>query len=241
MPVVIERCPGERDLVCGGFLGWDALAALKRLGLDPAALGARPIHRLRLVSGRRTVEAALPRPRPACRAGGSTRPCSTWRRRRARRCCAGGRRARSTGACLRLDDGEEMAADALFLATGKHELRGAVRADRWPAGVGGPARRAAADARPRRNDRAASVRRRLCRPAHSGGWRDQSLPHRHPGADGRQGATLIAALIAESPLARRAARDRHRPIAGRRCRACPMAGGRVRPRPAVTGSATRRR
>jgi len=61
MPVLIERCPGERDLVCGGFLGWDALAALRRLGLDVAALGARPIRRLRLVSGRRTVEAALPR------------------------------------------------------------------------------------------------------------------------------------------------------------------------------------
>ena len=27
-PVVIERSPGERDLVCGGFLGWDAIAAL---------------------------------------------------------------------------------------------------------------------------------------------------------------------------------------------------------------------
>src|SRR3954464_14685729 len=61
MPVLIERCPGERDLVCGGFLGWDALAALQRLGLDAAALGARPIQRLRLVSGGRSIEAALPR------------------------------------------------------------------------------------------------------------------------------------------------------------------------------------
>ena len=46
---------------------------------------------------------------------------------------------------MRLDDGEEMAADALFLATGKHELRGAARADRRPRPVSvGPARRAAA-------------------------------------------------------------------------------------------------
>ena len=60
MPVLIERSPGERDLVCGGFLGWDAIAALRRLGLDPAHLGAVPIGRLRLVSGRRIVEADLP-------------------------------------------------------------------------------------------------------------------------------------------------------------------------------------
>jgi flavin-dependent dehydrogenase len=39
-----------------------------------------------------------------------------------------GRTARALEAGrLRLDDGSEMAADALFLATGKHELRGAVR------------------------------------------------------------------------------------------------------------------
>ena len=39
-----------------------------------------------------------------------------------------GRTARALdGHCVRLDDGSEMAADAIFLATGKHELRGAVR------------------------------------------------------------------------------------------------------------------
>ncbi|MEA3047390.1 MAG: hypothetical protein QOJ53_1722, partial [Sphingomonadales bacterium] len=62
MPVLIERAPGERDLVCGGFLGWDALAALRSLGVDAAALGARPIARLRLVSAEDEVEAALPHP-----------------------------------------------------------------------------------------------------------------------------------------------------------------------------------
>ncbi|HKR25058.1 MAG TPA: FAD-dependent monooxygenase, partial [Allosphingosinicella sp.] len=62
MPVVIERAPGERDLVCGGFLGWDAIAHLRRLGLDPVSLGARPIRRLRLAARGRIVEAALPRP-----------------------------------------------------------------------------------------------------------------------------------------------------------------------------------
>jgi flavin-dependent dehydrogenase len=127
MPVVIERSPGERDLVCGGFLGWDAIAALKKLGLDPAALGAKPIHRLRLVAGRKIVEAELPR----AVAGLSRRRLDAALLLMAEEAGAAvlrGRTARALdGGCLRLDDGSEMAADALFLATGKHELRGAVR------------------------------------------------------------------------------------------------------------------
>ena len=127
MPVVIERSPGERDLVCGGFLGWDAIAALKKLGLDPAVLGARPIHRLRLVSGRKVVEAELPR----AAAGLSRRRLDATLLRMAEDGGAAvlrGRTARALdGDRLRLDDGSEMAADAIFLATGKHELRGAVR------------------------------------------------------------------------------------------------------------------
>jgi flavin-dependent dehydrogenase len=137
MPVLIERAPGERDLVCGGFLGWDALAALGRLGLDPAALGAKPIHRLRLVAGDRTVETDLPR----AAAGLSRRRLDAALLRIADEAGAAvlrGRSARSLdGRCVRLDDGEEMAADAVFLATGKHELRGIARAlGDWPVSVG---------------------------------------------------------------------------------------------------------
>lgn len=127
MPVVIERSPGERDLVCGGFLGWDAIAALKKLGLDPATLGAKPIHRLRLVAGRKVVE----QPLPQAAAGLSRRRLDATLLLMAEEAGAAvlrGRTARALeGGCLRLDDGSEMAADALFLATGKHELRGAVR------------------------------------------------------------------------------------------------------------------
>src|SRR3954465_10669907 len=43
MPVVVERSPGGRDIVCGGFLGWDAIAALARLGLEPGAPRAAPL------------------------------------------------------------------------------------------------------------------------------------------------------------------------------------------------------
>ena len=126
-PVLIDRSPGERDLVCGGFLGWDALAALKRLGLDPAALGARPIHRLRLAARDRIVETAL----PGAAAGLSRRRLDAALLRMAEEAGAAVLRGRTARAfengCVRLDDGEEMGADALFLATGKHELRGIAR------------------------------------------------------------------------------------------------------------------
>ena len=126
-PELVERCPGERDLVCGGFLGWDAIAALKRLGLDPARLGARPIQRLRLVSGTRMVERALPFPA----AGLSRRRLDASLLLLAQEAGAAvvrGRAARALeGNRIRLDDGEELEAEALFLATGKHELRGAAR------------------------------------------------------------------------------------------------------------------
>jgi len=128
-PRLIERTTEPHEVVCGAFLGWDALAALRRLDLDPARLGARPIHRLRLVADVGQVETRLPRA-----AAGLSRRCldealidaaraagATVERGRSVRAAEPSRRA------VRLDDGNEILADALFLATGKHELRGAVR------------------------------------------------------------------------------------------------------------------
>ena len=137
MPVVIERAPGERDLVCGGFLGWDALAHLRRLGLDVAALGARPIRRLRLAARGRVVEAALPH----AAAGLSRRRLDAALLSLAEEAGATvlrGRAARAIdGHVVRLDGGEELEGDAIFLATGKHELRGAAREiGRRPVSVG---------------------------------------------------------------------------------------------------------
>ena len=126
-PELIERSVGERDVVCGGFLGWDALACLRRLGIDPAALGARPIGKLRLVAGTRSVEAAL----PAMAAGLSRRRLDAALLAAAERAGANVVRGRGARAYedgrLRFDDGEEVEPTALFLATGKHELRGIAR------------------------------------------------------------------------------------------------------------------
>ena len=126
---LIERSDGPHDIVCGGFLGWDALAALERLGLDPRGLGARPIGRLRLVSSRREVEVAL----PSLAAGLSRRTLDEAMLRAVAAAGAKVHRGRTVRAAdlaarrLRFDDEAEVEAAALVLATGKHELRGAGR------------------------------------------------------------------------------------------------------------------
>jgi flavin-dependent dehydrogenase len=126
-PLLIERSSAPRDVVCGGFLGWDALAALDRLGLDIAALGAQPIDRLRLFAGKRRIEAPLPHPA----AGLSRRTLDEALLAAALE--AGAAIERGTGArhaeglTVQLSDGEALQGEALFLATGKHELRGLAR------------------------------------------------------------------------------------------------------------------
>ncbi|MEO7177374.1 MAG: FAD-dependent monooxygenase [Allosphingosinicella sp.] len=126
---LVERTEGPHDTVCGGFLGWDALAALERLGLDPALLGARPIRGLRLVSAKRSIEVALPR----LAAGLSRRTLDEAMLVAAHRAGASIRRGRTVRAAdlaerrIRLDDEEALTGEALVLATGKHELRGAAR------------------------------------------------------------------------------------------------------------------
>lgn len=113
--------------VCGGFLGWDALAALARLGVDPMALGARPIGLVRIVVGTRAVEVALPGP-----AAGLSRAALDEALLRA--AAEAGARVERGCAIRRVDegrvilaDGTAIAAETLFVATGKHGLRGAAR------------------------------------------------------------------------------------------------------------------
>jgi flavin-dependent dehydrogenase len=128
-PLLVERSDGPRDMVCGGFLGWDALAALKRLGLDPERLGAHPISRLRLVTSRGSLETKLPH----LAAGLSRRTLDAALQEAAAAAGVEMLRGRTIKAAdpaqcmLRLEDGEELIGEALLIATGKHELRGAER------------------------------------------------------------------------------------------------------------------
>lgn len=127
-PEVVERSSGAHDAVCGGFLGWTALDMLRQLGVEPGDLGARVIERVRLVSGDRVAEFTLPqkaagisrRRLDAALLAAAEDAGATVRR---------GRTVRSVDAATRSAalDGEDIHADALILATGKHELRGVGR------------------------------------------------------------------------------------------------------------------
>ena len=58
--IVLERESAPGHKVCGEFLSIEAVRLLAALGIDPAALGAVPIGRLRLAAGRGESEAPLP-------------------------------------------------------------------------------------------------------------------------------------------------------------------------------------
>lgn len=124
---VIEREARPSHKVCGEFIGGDGLARLTALGIDMAALGARPITRMRLLRGSDAVEARLPFD---C-AGISRRALDTALLAAAEASGATvmrGHAVRSVrGTTLEVDGVGQVAAGHLFLATGKHELRGARR------------------------------------------------------------------------------------------------------------------
>ena len=129
MPVLVERSREPQDVVCGGFLGGDAIVLLRRLGVDPELLRARPIRRARLIAGRRTAEADL----PFAATGLSRRTLDAALLDQA---AAQGamiergltiRRIDPADRCLHLSDETVIGGDALFLATGKHDTRGAGR------------------------------------------------------------------------------------------------------------------
>lgn len=129
-PVVLERHAEPQDALCGGFLSWSTARRLMGLGIDPASLGARPIDRLRLFAGSRSAEARLPQ----CAWSLSRRVLDRALLARAEAEGAEVRRGVKVAALeagkAMLADGAVLEADALVLATGKHDLRGAGRATR---------------------------------------------------------------------------------------------------------------
>lgn len=126
-PVIVERSRETGDAICGGFLSWQTVAALNRLGIDADRLGGQPITRVRLFAGRQSTEARL----PAAGMGLSRRALDTIMLSRAISAGAGIERgvhikAIATGEATTSDGGRLMS-DALFLASGKHALPGQPR------------------------------------------------------------------------------------------------------------------
>jgi flavin-dependent dehydrogenase len=124
-PILIDRTTEPTDKVCGDFLGADTIARARALGCDPAALGAVPVRRVRLIHGRREIEATLPFEALSL----SRRTLDNALRQAAERAGAivhGGktvRRLSRDGNGWVIDIGVDLTATAVFLATGKHDLR----------------------------------------------------------------------------------------------------------------------
>jgi flavin-dependent dehydrogenase len=126
-PLVIERTRETGDALCGGFLSWRTLETLAALGIEADALAPSRVTRVRIFARGRVIEAALPAP-----AIGVSRARLDWLL--LDRAMSGGAavergvvaRAIEDGA-VRAGDGALLASEALFLASGKHDVRGAAR------------------------------------------------------------------------------------------------------------------
>ncbi len=134
--VLLERSAEPRESVCGEFLGRDAAAALRCLGLDPAALGGAPLRRVQIGHGGREADVALPFPAWAlprrvldgalqAAAGAALRRGVTVLNAEPE---AEGWRLRTSLGAIR--------ARRVVLATGKHALRGHPREGAPPPALG---------------------------------------------------------------------------------------------------------
>jgi hypothetical protein len=120
-PCIIERTRETGDALCGGFLSWQTLAQLDRLGVT--GLGAHPISRVRVCYRNKIATARLPN-----LAGGVSRHRLDSVMQsvavKAGAMLERGVTARSYAGGVLHTDGGDRTAEALFLASGKHDVRG---------------------------------------------------------------------------------------------------------------------
>ncbi len=124
-PIVIERRAEPGDALCGGFISWKTLEQLEALGLSGRVLGGHEVTTLHLFSGRSVYAVALPGRAMAL----SRRRLDSLLLARAREMGAFVRHdtAAYVDGLVRLGNGELLASDSLFIATGKHDLHGLPR------------------------------------------------------------------------------------------------------------------
>ena len=138
---LIERESTPRHKVCGEFLSGEALEDLHALGIEVASLGAVPIDYVRLASARRAAEAPLPfaaasLTRKALDTALIAEAIAAGVRVELGRSVQTLARTRGNLWQATLDDGTTRDAPMVFLATGKHDLRGHARPkdpQRWVA------------------------------------------------------------------------------------------------------------
>ena len=125
-PLLIERSRETGDAICGGFLSWRTLETLAGLGVEADALNPAPTTRVRLFAGERRADAPLPRPARSV----SRRKLDTVLLAAAAAAGGGierGVAVRAIDGTVRLDNGADLRPDTLFLASGKHDVRGLAR------------------------------------------------------------------------------------------------------------------
>lgn len=125
--LLLERRRETGDALCGGFLSWRTLRTLGELGVSQEELNRNVVTSLRLIAGERVVEARLPGPA----IGVSRRRLDSLLLARAEAAGAAVERGVSVrsveGLTATTSDAEVLAAGALFLASGKHDVRGLAR------------------------------------------------------------------------------------------------------------------
>lgn len=123
-PTIIERQKEIGDALCGGFLSWRTLEQLAALGIGEDELGGHAVTALRLFVRDKPFEIPL----PDRALGVSRRQLDGLLLAKAEQMGAIVRRGLAVQSLdttgVRLDNGEQVASDSLFLATGKHDLRG---------------------------------------------------------------------------------------------------------------------
>lgn len=126
--VLVEKESGPHDKVCGEFLSQEAIGYLGGVSVFPGELGAAPIRSVRLYSGSRRAESALPF--PALSLSRRVLDAALLARATAAGCevmlgvAASQLKEHETGWLAKLSSGACIAAQTVFLASGKHDLHG---------------------------------------------------------------------------------------------------------------------
>lgn len=125
--LILERTRETADALCGGFVSWRTIDTLSRLGVEADALTSTRITRARVFAAGRLGEARLPRPALAV----SRHRLDAVLRARAEEMGVAIERGVTVRAIddqrVTTADSATLDADALFVASGKHDIRGTAR------------------------------------------------------------------------------------------------------------------
>ncbi len=125
--LLIEREAQAHDKLCGEFISHEAQSYLARLRIDPLALGAARIDAVRLVHGDRAACAALQFQGLSLSRRALDEAMLAQAGQAGAELLRGHAIRSASPAGLQVDGAGHLSAPAVFLATGKHNLRGARR------------------------------------------------------------------------------------------------------------------